>query len=92
MRHHDNGFPELVDLHKEIHDFKAHLGIDVAGRLVCKNDLRIVGKRARQSDALLFSAGKLAREAFLFFRKVLSSPFKVRVPLSIMPYSIVTKS
>ena len=38
----------------------ARLGVEVAGRLVGKDDLGARGKRASDRDALLLAAGQLA--------------------------------
>ena len=46
---------------QQIHDVAAVGGVQVAGRLVGEDDLRIIRERARQRDALLLAAGKLRR-------------------------------
>ena len=54
----------LVELAEELHDRFAALRIEVAGRLVGEQDDRLAGDRARHGDALLLTAGQLARQVF----------------------------
>src|SRR3546814_4808506 len=42
-------------------DAAAGGGIEIAGRLIGKQDLRFAAERARQRDALLFATGQLLR-------------------------------
>ena len=49
---------ELAD---DLQDFARELGVERTGRLVEKENGRLEGKRAGYGDALLLSAGKLAR-------------------------------
>src|SRR5262249_30216806 len=44
-----------VDLTKQIHDFEREVGIEIAGRLVGENELRIVDQRARDCNPLLLA-------------------------------------
>ena len=58
MRDHDD---ELIPgyLLEDIHDLHGGLGVERAGRLVGKQDIRIVHKRAGDGDALHLAAGHL---------------------------------
>ena len=58
MRDHDD---ELIlgYLLEDIHDLHGGLGVERAGRLVGKQDIRIVHKRAGDGDALHLAAGHL---------------------------------
>ena len=60
MRDHDD---ELIlgYLLENIHDLHGGLGVERAGRLVGKQDIRIVHKRAGDGDALHLAAGHLVR-------------------------------
>ena len=44
------------------HDFRGQGGIEVAGRLVREQQLRLADHRARDAHALLFASGKLRRQ------------------------------
>ena len=48
-----------VDLAEQVHDLERQVGIEVAGRLVGEDELRIVDERARDRDALLLAARQL---------------------------------
>ncbi len=61
MRHDDDGAPFTVELLKDAENFFTAMAVERAGRFVGKNDLRIVDERAGDGNALLLSAGKLAR-------------------------------
>ena len=62
MRHeHKRGARAAIQLHHDVDDPAARLGIEIAGRLVGEQDLRPIDERARERDALLFAAGKLCR-------------------------------
>ena len=55
--HHDsNASP--VQLLKDSHDFNAGSAVEVAGRLIREQDLRVINERPRNGDALLLSARK----------------------------------
>ena len=67
MRDHDDGLVigpvgELED----VHDVLRRLAVEVAGRLVAKEQRRVVDQRTRNADALLLTAGKLVRQAVSF--------------------------
>jgi hypothetical protein len=57
---HQGGAALLMARKQEIDDLGAGGFIEIAGRLVRNEDRRIRGERARQSNALLFTAGKLS--------------------------------
>ena len=54
---------------KNSHDLDARPAVEIAGRLVGEQHFRIVDQRARDRDALLLSAGKLARVMILAARQ-----------------------
>ena len=60
MRNHDHQ-PLPRDLLDQLHDLHARFGIERAGRLVRKQDLRIVDESSRNGDALHLPARKLIR-------------------------------
>src|SRR5438067_11305483 len=62
MRDLHDGGAALVERAEQLHDFFALRRVQVAGRLVRENDLRIGDDRARDADALLLTARELARE------------------------------
>src|SRR5688572_17584926 len=65
VRDHDDGLAVLaVEGLKEAQDFVARLAVEVTGRLIAKQQGRIGDNRARDTHALLFAAGKLARVMF----------------------------
>src|SRR5262249_18997794 len=47
------------DLAKEIHDLERQVRVEVSGRLVSEDQLRVVDERAGDRDALLLSSGQL---------------------------------
>ncbi len=51
VRDHDDGPPFLVEPIKDLHDLFAGLGIEVTGRLVGQNDLRIVDQSLADGHA-----------------------------------------
>ena len=61
VRDHDDGLPELVEPLKDREDLRARVGVEVPRRLVREDHRRIVEQRPRDRDALLLSAGELAR-------------------------------
>ena len=52
--------PGVAELLEERHDLDAGLRVEVAGRLVGEDDLRLADQRARDRDALLLAARELA--------------------------------
>ncbi len=62
VRHHDDGLALLlIQRLQQIEDLIARLAVEVAGRLVAQQQRRIGNDRARDADALLLTAGQLAR-------------------------------
>ena len=61
VRDHANGRAAGVQFLEQIHDRFAVARIEVAGRFVRQKDGRLAGERARHRDALLLTAGELAR-------------------------------
>ena len=51
----------VVQGEQQIHDCRAGLAVQVAGRLVGEDDARPCHQRPRDGDALLLSAGELRR-------------------------------
>ena len=49
---------------EQLDDFFAGVGIEVAGWFIGKDQLGRIDERTRQSDALLFTAGKFSRLVF----------------------------
>src|SRR6266581_8670248 len=62
MGHLNNRCSRFVEPLEQLHDFFSLRRMEVAGRLVSKNELRVQDHGTRHSDTLLLSAGKLARE------------------------------
>src|SRR5687767_11192760 len=61
VRDHDDGLAELVESLQDREDLRARVRVEVPGRLVGEDHRRVVQERARDGDALLLSAGELAR-------------------------------
>ena len=62
MGNQNNGAVQVaVELGEQFHNFDTHLGIEVTGRLVGKNNRRIVDNGAGNRHTLLLAAGKLIR-------------------------------
>ena len=59
--HHDGDAFLLREILKNFDHLKPCDRIQLAGRLIGKDDLRAMRQRARNGDALLFAAGKLLR-------------------------------
>src|SRR3990167_2174662 len=59
MRHEHDGAAGIVQFLENRHHLQSGLGVEVAGRLIGEDDLRIVDERPRDGDALLLSAGEL---------------------------------
>ena len=57
-----HGRAPRVDFAQQIHDVEREIGIEVARRLVGKNQHRVVHQRARDRDALLLAARQLLRK------------------------------
>ena len=56
----DDGHAFVVDLPENVEDIGFGIFVEVAGRLVRQDELRLVHERARQGHAPLLAAGKLA--------------------------------
>jgi hypothetical protein len=52
---------------KDVHDFGAGPGVEVAGRFVGENQAGLPGQRAGNRHALLLAAGNLAGQGFVVF-------------------------
>src|SRR5205823_13743978 len=65
VRDNDDSNATLVELLKDGHDLDAGSAVEMAGRFIRKEHLRIVDQRARNRDALLLTAGKLTRKMVL---------------------------
>jgi hypothetical protein len=70
MRRDDDRGPEFVDLLQNLDDFVRIHRVEVTGRLVSDDNIRLVDDGAADGDALLFAAGKLMREMSAFIAKV----------------------
>src|ERR1700674_137000 len=64
VRHHDDGASLLVELAKQAQDNFFVRGVEVAGGLVGKHDLRIVDEGASDAHALLLASGELRGQVF----------------------------
>ena len=62
MRNHDDGLAVFMQIFKYFHNSARGLVVEVGGGLVGKKYFWLVGDGARDGDALLFPAGKLAGE------------------------------
>src|SRR6185503_21037559 len=65
MRNLDDRGPLLVELLEELHDLLALARVQVAGRLVSEDHLRVRDHRARDGDELLLAARQLVRVEIL---------------------------
>ena len=65
MRDHDDGDAVLVELLEHCHDFDAGPAVEIAGRLIGEHYRGLVDNGARDRDALLLTAGKLAGKMVL---------------------------
>ena len=61
MRHHDDGFAGFVQLGQHHHDFIAGPAVEVPGRLVGEDELRVVHQGAGDRHPLLLAPGQLQR-------------------------------
>ena len=61
VRHHDDGDAFGIERAEEGHDLFGRLAVEGARRLVGEQELGIIDERARDGDALLLPARKLAR-------------------------------
>ena len=61
MRHHQDGPPRGMQIGEYLHDRRAAGSIQVAGRLIGQDQNRVVDQSVGDGDALLLSAGELAR-------------------------------
>src|SRR6266436_3697599 len=60
VRHHDDRDSALVELLKDCHYLDARAAVEIAGRLVSKQDLGLINQSTRNCHALLLAARKLA--------------------------------
>ncbi len=76
-------------LGKQLQDLRLHGDIERRGRLVGNQQLRLVGKRHGDHDALALSAGKLVREGrqalFRFANADFVQKFQRPRPCSLLP-------
>src|SRR5205085_504099 len=61
VRDHHDGLAEVVEALKDRKDLRARSRVQVSRRLVREDHRRVVQERARDRDALLLTAGELAR-------------------------------
>ena len=62
VRHHDDGLACPVELREYLHDAPRGIVVEVRGRLVGEEYLRLVRDRAHDGNSLLLASAKLARE------------------------------
>jgi len=60
VSHHDDCDSALVELLKDCHYLDARAAVEIAGRLVSKQDLGLINQSTRNCHALLLAARKLA--------------------------------
>ena len=72
--------PAIPGSAKESEHVASRRRVEVAGRLVCQNDVGPVCERARQRDALLLAAGQLDRSGSVLFRNAEIAQQLVRRP------------
>ena len=60
--HHDNGGSLFVQFGQELHHFGSVLGVQVTGRLIGEDDLRVRNDGTGNGDTLLLASGQLLRE------------------------------
>ena len=66
VRDHDDGLAvALVELLQQRHDLARRAAVEIAGRLVGEQQVRLVRQRARDRDALLLAARELPRPMVL---------------------------
>src|SRR5688572_16577419 len=51
-----------IDFAKQVHDLKGEIRVEIARGLVRKHERRLVDESPRDGDALLLSAGEIARK------------------------------
>ena len=61
MRHHDDRDAFVVEPLENLHHLDAGPAVEIPGRLVGEDHVRIVDQRSRDGNALLLASGKLAR-------------------------------
>jgi len=64
VRNHDDGVALVVEVVQHLHDLTAGGGVEVAGGLVGKDNVRLVDQCPGDGDALALTAGKLGRLMF----------------------------
>src|SRR5438876_7678489 len=69
VRDHDDRDAALVELLKNRHDLDAGSAVEITGRFIRQQDLRIIDQRARNRDPLLLTAGKLTWKMVLATRE-----------------------
>src|SRR5262245_42390608 len=82
VRDEDDGLALVVQALEDAHDLLRGAGIQVAGRLVGQDQLRVVDERAGDRDALLLSARELARVVVPAVREAddLEAPHRLLAP------------
>ena len=83
VRHHDDRRALLVDPFEQVHHLARHQRVEVAGRLVGQDQLRVAGEDARDRHALLLTARELRRQVTQPRRQAdhLDGPFDARLAL-----------
>src|SRR6476619_6447880 len=79
VRDHDDSDAVLVELLEDRHDLDAGSAVEIAGRFICQQHLRIIDQRARNRDALLLTARKLTREMVLTTREPDRCEYAIRL-------------
>ncbi len=59
MRDHDDGLARFIQLGQQGHDLVTGARVEVAGRLIGQNNVRVIDQGSGDRHALLLAAGKL---------------------------------
>src|SRR6267142_4136816 len=78
VRDHDDRDAVLIELLENGHDLNAGSAVEIAGRFIRQQHLRIIDQRACDRDALLLTAGKLTRKMVLTTRKPDRGKYAIR--------------
>lgn len=65
----DNGLALFIELQEQIDNLLGVVGVEISGRLVPEDDVRIVNECSGDTDTLRFSSGERFDETFLLVKK-----------------------
>ena len=66
MGYYQNGGTALIDLLQKLHDLLGSLRIQVAGRLICQQNIRAVYNGSGKGNSLLLASGEFIRVCLIF--------------------------